>query len=82
MQVYGIDLSKEKFDVNFIDAKGKEKNQEVKNTIVSVSKFLSYVSRDGIVCAEHTGGLWRFVGLSVQPDDSPHRSGSWVYNQA
>ena len=55
MQVYGIDLSKEKFDVNFIDAKGKEKNQEVKNTIVSVSKFLSYVSRDGIVCAEHTG---------------------------
>ena len=27
MQVYGIDLSKEKFDVSFIDAKGKEKKQ-------------------------------------------------------
>jgi transposase len=55
MQVYGIDLSKEKFDVNFIDAKGKEKNREVKNGIVSISKFLSTVSKDGILCAEHTG---------------------------
>ena len=31
MQVYGIDLSMEKFDVNFIDAKGNEKIKEVKN---------------------------------------------------
>jgi len=29
MQVYGIDLSKEKFDVSFIDAKGKEKKQKL-----------------------------------------------------
>ncbi len=29
MQVYGIDLSMEKFDVNFIDAKGKENEKEV-----------------------------------------------------
>ena len=55
MQVYGIDLSKEKFDVNFIDAKGKEKNQEVKNAVVSISRFLSSVPGDGILCAEHTG---------------------------
>ena len=55
MQVYGIDLSKEKFDVNFIDSKGKEKNREVKNAIVSISRFLSSVSEDSILCAEHTG---------------------------
>ncbi len=55
MQVYGIDLSKEKFDVNFIDAKGKEKEKEVKNGVVSISKFLSTVPKDAVLCAEHTG---------------------------
>jgi len=55
MQVYGIDLSKEKFDANFIDANGKEKNQEVKNAVASISRFLSSISEDGILCAEHTG---------------------------
>ena len=55
MQVYGIDLSMEKFDVNFIDAKGKEKEKEVKNGVVSISKFLSTIPKDGILCAEHTG---------------------------
>jgi len=55
MQVYGIDLSKEKFDVNFIDLKGKEKNLEVKNGVVSISKFLTSVAEDVILCAEYTG---------------------------
>ncbi len=55
MQVYGIDLSMKKFDVNFIDAKGKEKNKEVKNGVVSISRFLSSVPEEGILCAEHTG---------------------------
>jgi len=55
MQVYGIDLSMEKFDVNFIDAKGDEINREVKNKVISISKFLSSVAEDGILCAEHTG---------------------------
>ncbi|MCK5137947.1 MAG: transposase [Bacteroidales bacterium] len=55
MQVYGIDLSMEKFDVNFIDAKGEERNKEVKNKVVSISKFLSSVPEGGILCAEHTG---------------------------
>jgi transposase len=55
MQVYGIDLSKEKFDLSFVDASGKERNQEVKNTVASISRFLSSVPRDGILCAEHTG---------------------------
>ena len=55
MQVYGIDLSMEKFDVNFLDAKGKEKNREVKNGVISISRFLSTVPEDGVLCAEHTG---------------------------
>jgi len=55
MQVYGIDLSMEKFEVNFIDEKRKERNKEVKNGVVSISKFLSSVSEDSILCAEHTG---------------------------
>ena len=55
MQVYGIDLSMEKFDVNFIDAKGKENGKEVKNGVISISKFLSTVPKYGILCAEHTG---------------------------
>ncbi|MDX2431549.1 MAG: IS110 family transposase [Bacteroides sp.] len=55
MQVYGIDLSMEKFDVNFVDAKGKEKNKTVKNDVDSISEFLSSIPEDVILCAEHTG---------------------------
>ena len=43
MQVYGIDLSMEKFDVNFIDEKGKEKKKQVKNRLSAISKFLEAV---------------------------------------
>ena len=55
MQVYGIDLSKEKFDVNFIDANGKEKSLEVKNALASISRFLSSVPEGSTLCSEHTG---------------------------
>jgi len=55
MQVYGIDLSMEKFDVNYIDSNGKVKNKEMKNGITSISKFLLNVPKGGILCAEHTG---------------------------
>ena len=41
MQVYGIDLSMEKFDVNYIDVKGNEKNKQVKNRLDDISKFLN-----------------------------------------
>jgi len=33
MQVYGIDFSKEKFDVNFIDSKGKEERGAVRGAV-------------------------------------------------
>ncbi|MBK3520046.1 transposase [Carboxylicivirga marina] len=55
MQVYGIDLSKEKFDVNFKDLDGKEKRQQVKNKVVSISKFLHTLPCEAVLVAEHTG---------------------------
>ncbi|WP_169719500.1 IS110 family transposase [Olivibacter sitiensis] len=55
MQVYGIDLSKEKFDVNFFDTDGKEKSRMVKNGLDSISKFLSKVPGGSVLCAENTG---------------------------
>ena len=55
MQVYGIDLSMEKFDVNYIDKNGKEKKKEVKNQVKNISKFLETVSKDAVICAENTG---------------------------
>ncbi|SMO49560.1 Transposase [Saccharicrinis carchari] len=55
MQVYGIDLSMEKFDVNFIDANGKETHWLVKNKLGSISNFLESVPEGDVLCAEHTG---------------------------
>ncbi len=55
MQVYGIDLSKEKFDVNFLDADGKERNKTVKNGLSAISGFLSTVPAESVLCAENTG---------------------------
>ncbi len=55
MQVYGIDLSMEKFDVNYIDENGKEHKKEVKNQVKNISKFLEAVSKDAVLCAENTG---------------------------
>lgn len=55
MQIYGIDLSKDKFDVNFLDANGKSKNKTVKNGLTAISKFLSRVPAEAVLCAENTG---------------------------
>ena len=55
MQIYGIDLSKDKFDVNFVDESNKEISEEVSQTFSSIVKFLKSVPKDGVLCAEHTG---------------------------
>jgi transposase len=55
MQMYGIDLSMEKFDVNYIDEKGKERKKEVKNTANGISTFLAKVPTSAVLCAENTG---------------------------
>jgi len=55
MQVYGIDLSKDKFDVNFFDATGKINTRTVKNGLAGISDFLSGIPSEAILCAENTG---------------------------
>lgn len=54
-QIYGIDLSKEKFDVNFIDESKNKQHLEVKNDLKSISRFLESLPADSHLVAEHTG---------------------------
>ena len=54
-QIYGIDLSKEKFNVNFIDYRDKMNDLEIKNEYDSICEFLSDLQDDAILCIEHTG---------------------------
>lgn len=53
-QIYGIDLSQEKFDVNFL-SNNKVKSLIVKNALSSIVEFLEKMPKDAIICAEHTG---------------------------
>ena len=55
MQIYGIDLSMEKFDVNFFDQKNEEHHLIVTNKLMPIVKFLRQLSPGAILCAEHTG---------------------------
>lgn len=55
MQIYGIDLASEKFDVSFVDENGKERHIIVKNTFAQIEKFLDKLPSDAHIVAEHTG---------------------------
>lgn len=55
MQIYGIDLASEKFDVNFLDATGKERHVVVKNSRTQIEKFLDKLPEGVRLVAEHTG---------------------------
>jgi transposase len=54
-QIYGIDLSMEKFDVSFFDSKGKLSHKKIKNNVKEISKFLQGLPQDALLCAEYTG---------------------------
>lgn len=54
-QIYGIDLSKEKFDVNFFNKQGKMKHKIYKNTFSGICEFLDLIPEEAILVAEHTG---------------------------
>jgi len=54
-QIYGIDLSKGKFDVNYLDQSGNEKQKVISNKLSSVNSFLESLSPNAILVAEHTG---------------------------
>lgn len=55
MQIYGIDLSKEKFDVYYVDAKSNDKLIVVKNNLEGISRFIKNLPKDVYLCAEYTG---------------------------
>jgi len=54
-QIYGIDLSKEKFDVCFLNEEMELVNLEVRNNYSAICRFLSTLNRDCVLCIEHTG---------------------------
>lgn len=54
-QIYGIDLSQEKFDVNFLDLAGNPKKMVVKNSLTGITAFLEGLPSGAVLCAEHTG---------------------------
>ena len=54
-QIYGIDLSKEKFDVNFLDSGNKAKSIVVTNNLKGIADFMETLPKDAILCVEHTG---------------------------
>lgn len=54
-QIYGIDLSQEKFDVNFLKPTGKEQHLVVKNNLKGITSFLEDLPQGVVLCAEHTG---------------------------
>ncbi|MGC9343449.1 MAG: IS110 family transposase [Bacteroidales bacterium] len=54
-QIYGIDLSKEKFDVSFMNESNNTKDLEVKNKYSAICNFLSGINKESILCIEHTG---------------------------
>ena len=60
MQIYGIDLAKEKFDVSFFDLTSKKVSNQpshkvVKNNLKSIGRFLETLPSDAVLVAEHTG---------------------------
>ncbi|RIV51577.1 IS110 family transposase [Flagellimonas taeanensis] len=54
MRIYGIDLSKDKFDVSYVLA-GEEKKRFVRNDFKGICNFLKQVEDSCILVAEHTG---------------------------
>lgn len=60
MQIYGIDLAKEKFDVSFLRLSSKSNvvtpvHHVVRNTENGIKAFLKGLPSDSVLVAEHTG---------------------------
>lgn len=55
VQIYGIDLASEKFDVNFINEDGKVCHKIIKNDIRHIELFITSLPTDAWIVAEHTG---------------------------
>jgi len=80
MQVYGIDLSMEKFDVNFIGEKGKKKNKQVKSNICvigigsniepheNIRRAIELVSEEAQILSLSSFVITKPIGTIKQPD--------------
>ena len=60
MQIYGIDLAKEKFDVSFLRSSSKSDSvtpvhKVVRNTENGIKAFLKGIAPNSVLVAEHTG---------------------------
>lgn len=60
MRIYGIDLAKDKFDVNYFAPSDKTTTEKslhkvVGNTLAGISKFIGSLPADAVLVAEHTG---------------------------
>lgn len=53
--VYGIDLSKEKFDVYYLNNQQQPVHKVYKNNFKGIVRFLDTLKTDVLLCAEHTG---------------------------
>lgn len=54
-QIYGIDLAKEKFDVNYVSNQGNVIHRIIKNNYKGILAFLEDLPSEAVLCAEHTG---------------------------
>lgn len=52
---YGIDLSKDKFDVNYLDDRMQEQEKEFGNSLNNITTFLQTLPMNAVLCAEYTG---------------------------
>ena len=63
-QIYGIDLSKKKLDVGFIDKNGTTHDKTIDNNLSKITRFLKQLPSNSTLCAEYTGtpgNLLRFL---------------------
>jgi transposase len=70
-QIYGIDLSQEKFDVNFLSSDNKAKSLIVKNNLNGIVNFLEKLPKDAVICAEHTGVYGELLQFLASCKDIP-----------
>lgn len=54
-QIYGIDVSEERFDVNFLSTENEAKGFVVKNRFKDIVNFINSLPKGSVICAEYTG---------------------------
>jgi transposase len=55
MQIYGIDVSSGHLDLYSLDQENKTFVKRISNKLSAIMKFMTSISKDSVLCAEHTG---------------------------